>query len=59
MGKAEDYRRFAAECLNLAQTAADEAKRALFLQMAQAWLSLAQKEESGTGPNGDPQKTPS
>jgi len=58
MAKAEDYRRFASECLKLAQSAADESARALFLQMARTWLALAQKEEAGAGPN-DPQKTSS
>jgi hypothetical protein len=54
MSRAEDYRRFAAECLKLVQSAEDEAKRALFLQMARAWLALAQKEETGRDRNEDP-----
>lgn len=45
MARAEDYR-FAAECLKLGQTAEDKANRALFLQMARAWLALAQREEA-------------
>jgi hypothetical protein len=56
MSRAGDYRRFAAECLKLGQTADDEAKRALFLQMARAWLALAQRDE-GAGRNGDPEVT--
>ena len=56
MAKAEDYRRFASECLKLGQTAADETTRSLFLQMARAWLALAQKDET-EGHNGDPEKT--
>jgi hypothetical protein len=46
MGRAKDYRYFAAECLKLAQIANDEANRVLFLQMARAWFALAQREEA-------------
>jgi hypothetical protein len=46
MGRAKDYRHFAAECLKLARTADDEANRALFPQMARAWFALAQREEA-------------
>ena len=52
--RSDDYRRFAAECLKLAQSADDETRRSLFLQMAQAWLALAQREEAGADRKGDP-----
>lgn len=46
MSKSDEYRRFAAECLKIGQAAEDEQRRAIFLQMASAWLALAQKEEA-------------
>jgi len=56
LSKSDNYRRFAAECLKLARSADDETRRSLFLQMAQAWLALAQKEEAAADRNGDPHK---
>jgi len=52
MSRSDDYRRFATECLKIARTAEDEQNRALFLQMAQAWFALAQKDETKTDRNG-------
>ena len=43
MDSAEDYRDYAAECLRLAQHAADAADKARLIQMAQAWQELADK----------------
>jgi hypothetical protein len=37
----EEFRRAAAECLELAQQASDENARAALLAMAQKWLELA------------------
>jgi hypothetical protein len=48
MSRIEEYRRFAAECLKMAQTAEDEQRRSILLQMAQGWLALAQKDEANT-----------
>jgi hypothetical protein len=45
VNRSDEYRRFAAECLKIAQAAEDEKQRALFLQMARAWLALAQKDD--------------
>jgi hypothetical protein len=45
---AKDYRRFAGECLQMAQRAEDKQNRAIFLQMAQAWFALAEREEAGS-----------
>ena len=44
MGRVDEYRRFAAECLKMAQAAEDEQRRTILLQMAQGWLDLAQKD---------------
>ena len=46
MSRSDDYRRFAAECLKIEHAAGDEQQRAIFLQMARAWLALAQKDET-------------
>jgi hypothetical protein len=46
VGKSDEYRRFAAECLKIGQAAEDEQQRAIFLQMARAWLALAQRDET-------------
>jgi hypothetical protein len=43
MGKSDDYRRFAAECLELAKAAENETSRATFLHMAQVWFRLAEE----------------
>jgi hypothetical protein len=49
MGKTEEYRRFAAECLKMASETEDENARASFLLMAQVWARLAdQKADAGT-----------
>jgi hypothetical protein len=44
---AKDYRRFAGECLQMAQRAEDKQNRAIFLQMAQAWFALAERGRFG------------
>jgi len=44
MRRVDEYRRFAAECLKMAQTGEDEQRRSILLQMAQGWLALAQKD---------------
>jgi hypothetical protein len=41
----EDYRRFAEECLKLGHATENQQTRALFLQMAQVWLRLAEQNE--------------
>jgi len=41
----QDYRRFAQECLQMAQTAESEQVRAALLHMAQVWLGLAEQRE--------------
>ena len=56
MGRTDEYRRYAAECLEIAGTSQDPKSRAALLQMAQVWLCLAtqrelhkEKEECGQG----------
>lgn len=46
MGSANEYRRFAAECLKIAHAAREAQQRALFLKMAEVWLDLARREET-------------
>jgi len=45
MPSANDYRRYSAECLALAERAADPSDKAHLIQMAQAFLELANKQE--------------
>ena len=40
-GASERYRRYAGECLRIAQETADPADKARLLQMAEAWMKLA------------------
>ncbi len=42
------YRTFAQSCLTLALQATDQPTRAMFLSMAQAWNSLAERNLSAT-----------
>ena len=46
MGRLDDYRRYAKECLDMANTVQDEKTRATLLQMAQVWLRLAQDHDA-------------
>ncbi len=42
------YRTFAQSCLKLAQSANDQPTRAMFISMAQAWNSLADRNLNAT-----------
>jgi hypothetical protein len=46
MARADDYRRYAAQCLALAQRAADPNDRARLVDMANAFNQLALKVEA-------------
>ena len=46
MGRAEDYRRYAAECLRIAQTISNPGEKNVLLQMAETWRRLAIQIES-------------
>jgi hypothetical protein len=52
MGRSDYYRRFARECMKIASTAEDEQRRAIFVQMARAWLALAQRGETNADRDG-------
>jgi hypothetical protein len=45
MPKSDDYHRRAVECLSLAKSVKDQTNRALLLEMAQTWATLAEKEQ--------------
>jgi hypothetical protein len=47
----EEYQQRAADCLRVAQETNDPTSKALLLEMAQAWLNLAERARVG---NGDP-----
>ena len=51
MARAEDYRRYAAECLALAQRAQDPNDRLRLLEMARAFNGLAAKAGSEDDPD--------
>lgn len=53
MERAEEYRRFARECLEMASTVEDSQLRASLLQMAQVWLRLAQQHAEGSESTSD------
>lgn len=46
MGNADEYRRFAAECLKVAAVSQDDQTKAILLQMAQVWARLAAERDS-------------
>ena len=43
VGKSDEYRRYARECLEMASAISDPRARASLLQMAQVWLRLADR----------------
>jgi len=53
MGRAEEYRRNAAECLALAQRVQDPNDRARLLDMANAFNGLAAKAENQSDSESD------
>src|SRR5262245_17478500 len=54
MGRSEEYRRFAAECLEMAGTFDNPQARAVLLQMAQVWFRLAgEVPVSGDAPESE------
>jgi hypothetical protein len=54
MAKPEDYRRYAAECLRLAQQFRSQAEAPLLLEMAERWRRLAeQSEQRGAASQGE------
>ena len=54
MGRSEEYRRFAAECLEMAGAFDNPQARAVLLQMAQVWFRLAgEMPASGDAPESE------
>ena len=49
MTRAEEYRRYAAECLRVAQQIQNANDKTMLLDMAQKWQALAAKAESENG----------
>jgi hypothetical protein len=47
MGTTEDHRRFAEECVAMAQRAEDKSDKALWLTLAQSWVRLAEHVARG------------
>jgi len=47
VGKSDDYRRYARECLEMASAISDPRARASLLQMAQVWFRLAERIPAG------------
>jgi hypothetical protein len=45
MARADEYRRYAAECLRVAQTTNIPSDKAMMLEMAQKWRELAERSE--------------
>ncbi len=48
MGKAEQYRHYAAECIRLAQQSQHPPEKDMLLSMASAWRRLAEHAEKNT-----------
>jgi hypothetical protein len=44
----QDYQQKAAECLEQAHAATDPTNKAILLEMAQAWIRLAEQEKGKT-----------
>ena len=53
MRRSKEYRRYAAECLELASALQEPEARALMRHMAQVWLRLAQNAENPSRPEVD------
>jgi hypothetical protein len=50
MGKAEQYRHYAAECVRVAQHCSDTAEKEMLLRMAETWRRLAEREDNSSKP---------
>jgi hypothetical protein len=53
MARADDYRRYAAECIRVAQQATNSHDKTLLLEMAQRWRDLAERVERQAGRSGN------
>jgi hypothetical protein len=52
MTKADEYRRYAAECLALSQRHANADDKARLISMAENWLRMAEVAEKNQGTGG-------
>jgi hypothetical protein len=55
MSSAKEFREFARECLDWAQTAKSEHERTTFMQMAQTWIEAAERMELASARKSEPQ----
>lgn len=46
MSSPAEYRQFVVECLRLARQSENSGSKVLYLQMAQAWMDLCDREET-------------
>jgi hypothetical protein len=53
MARAEQYRRYAAECVRVAQLSTNPTDKALLLEMARKWHELAERLERRQDNNGN------
>ncbi len=53
MGTADNYRRFAMECLELARSNLSERSKVALLQMAEVWNRLADKHDREDDVDGE------
>jgi len=51
MGTTLNHRRYAEECVAMAQRAADDQDKAMWLTLAQSWVRLAEHVERSTAEN--------
>jgi hypothetical protein len=49
----EEYQQRAADCLRVAQETEDPTSKALLLEMAQAWINLAERKRRAPGGSSD------
>jgi len=47
VGKPEQYRMMAAQCLRLARVVRDAVSKAILLKMAETWVKLAERFKAG------------
>jgi hypothetical protein len=56
MGTVRDHRRYAEECVAMAQLSDDESDKALWLTLAQSWVRLAEHVARGSRLTDDPEQ---
>ena len=54
MSRVDEYRRYAAECLRIAQETSDPETKARLLNMAQKWRELSEKAEEASASDASP-----